>query len=468
MSRAVSELEELLGLEPSGSLVRISGVSSVAQEVEPGDLFVALPGARHHGLDFIETALSLGATAVLTDRPVTLDIPVLIAKDPKSLIGKICNFVMGEVPLTLFAVTGTNGKTSTANYLHQLLVGAGVKALLSSSIGIDQDGELIDSSLTTSELTTLRKLLNRAHQSGAKAAVIEVSAQALVRHRVDGLVFSVSGFTNLSRDHLDDFGDMETYLRAKALLFEPERSKRAVIFEGDQYSTMLGQQLQIPVTTIGTEGQTSFSVKEHALVLNGKYQARLDFQFGELMAKNFALAFVMLCEAGYRIQELSASARSISQVPGRLQLVSQNTPHTYLDYAHTPDGIAKAVGELKSRYPGVTLVFGASGNRDVGKRFEMGQAAVAADLVFLTDQHPRDEDPGAIRAAVAAGLREQDKDFIEVANPETAIVQAISNTPAEHAVLWCGPGHLKYREVAGQKLAFDALKISQMAVDKNA
>jgi len=295
LSRAVSELEELLGLEPSGSLVRISGVSSVAQEVEPGDLFVALPGTRHHGLDFIETALSLGAVAVLTDRPVTLDVPVLLAKDPKSLIGKICNFVMGEVPLTLFAVTGTNGKTSTANYLHQLLVGTGVKAILSSSIGIDQDGVLIDSALTTSELTTLRKLLNRAHQAGAKAAVIEVSAQALVRHRVDGLVFSVSGFTNLSRDHLDDFVDMETYLQAKAVLFEPERSKRAVIFEGDQYSKILGQQLEIPVTTVGNEGQTSFRFKDHTLVLDGKYRATLNFQFGELMAKNFALAFVMLC-----------------------------------------------------------------------------------------------------------------------------------------------------------------------------
>jgi len=175
-----------------------------------------------------------------------------------------------------------------------------------------------------------------------------------------------------------------------------------------------------------------------------------------------------LRQAGYQIEELTASARGISQVPGRLQLVSQSTPHTYVDYAHTPDGIAKTLGELKSRYPGVTLVFGASGNRDVGKRFEMGQAAVAADLVFLTDQHPRDEDPGAIREAVAAGLREKSKDFIEVADPETAIFKAISNTPAEHAVLWCGPGHLKYREIAGQKLAFDALKIAQMAVDKNA
>ena len=184
------------------------------------------------------------------------------------------------------------------------------------------------------------------------------------------------------------------------------------------------------------------------------------------MARNLALALGMLHSQGFSAAELSAAAQKISQVPGRLELVSDATPHSYVDYAHTPDGIASAVAELRSRYPGVTLLFGASGNRDKGKREQMGLAAANATLVVLTDQHPRDEDPAAIRAAVIQGLELAGKDFLECADPEQALALALSVTPTDHALLWCGPGHLTYRESAGEKVFFDARAIAKLAVEQ--
>ena len=465
LSLATSALAEILGLEHSGEAVQVAGVSISAAEVEPGDLFVAIKGSKHHGLDFLDEALANGAVAVLSDRP-NAKLPFLISQDPKALLGEVCNLVLGESQLKLYAVTGTNGKTSTATYLHELLENLGVKAGLSGSTGLHAPGSSRASVLTTSELTTTRKFLTEVEKAGGSAAVIEVSAQAMVRNRVSGLRFAVAGFTNLSRDHMDDFGSMESYFAAKSKLFEASRVKNAVIFISDDWSKKLAASLQVPVILLGPGQEVDYRYESGVLTLSGKLDLSIAFEFGELMARNFALALTMLFSQGFGAEELNAAAAKISQVPGRLELVSAAKPHTYVDYAHTPDGIASAVAELKTRYPGVTLVFGASGNRDIGKRAEMGLAAAEATLVVVTDQHPRDEDPAAIRAAVIEGLTKASKSFHEVAGPEQALRFALGITPRDHAVLWCGPGHLKYREIAGSKVPFDARAVAKLAVEQ--
>jgi UDP-N-acetylmuramoyl-L-alanyl-D-glutamate--2,6-diaminopimelate ligase len=465
LSLATSALAEILGLEHSGKAVQVTGVSISAAEIEPGDLFVAVQGAKHHGLDFLAEAVAKGAVAVLSDRP-NAELPYLLAADPKALLGEVCNLVLGESPLTLYAITGTNGKTSTASYLFELLENLGDKPGLSGSTGLHSAGESKTSALTTSELTTTRKFLTGVERAGGKSAVIEVSAQAMVRNRVSGLKFAVAGFTNLSRDHMDDFGSMDAYFEAKSKLFDAGRVKRAVVFVSDDWSKRLAASLKIPALLLGQGQEVDYRYESGFLTLSGKLNLSIPFEFGELMARNFALALTMLFSQGFGVDELQAATGKISQVPGRLELVSDATPHTYVDYAHTPDGIASAVAELKTRYPGVTVLFGASGNRDVGKRAQMGAAAAAATQVVVTDQHPRDEDPAAIRAAVIQGLTESKKSFHEVAGPEQALQFALGITPRDHALLWCGPGHLKYREIAGQKVPFDARAIAKLAVEQ--
>lgn len=465
LSRATSQLAEYLGLELLGEDVLVSGVSISAGEVEPGDIFVAIQGSRHHGLEFLDQAIKNGAVAVLSDRPSSL--PTIISSDPKAKLGELCNLVLGEPKLQLFGVTGTNGKTSTVSYLHQLLTAMGEPSGLSGSTGFQSQQRSESSLLTTPELPTLRKFLSRLELEGARSAVLEVSAQALIRHRVSGLRFAVSGFTNLSRDHLDDFGSMEQYFKAKAQLFDPSRSAKAVVFVSDPWAKRLAEELAIPRLLIGPGQEVEYRFESGRLELSGRLNLSVEFRFGELMARNLSVALGMLFVAGYSSERLESAAGNLSQVPGRLERVSDHTPHVYVDYAHTPDGIASAVTELMSRYPGVTLVFGASGNRDQGKRAEMGVAASGATLVVLTDQHPRDEDPAAIRAQIRLGLDSSGKQFEELADPEAAIRHAISITPREHAVLWCGPGHLEYREIAGSKVPFDAREIAKTAVEKS-
>jgi UDP-N-acetylmuramoyl-L-alanyl-D-glutamate--2,6-diaminopimelate ligase len=235
LSLATSELARLFGLGVSGSDVQVSGVSLSAQEVEPGDLFVAIQGAKHHGLDFLDQAVQQGAVAVLSDRPASA-LTSLFAEDPKALLGDICNAVLGKTQQRLFAVTGTNGKTSTSSYLFQILERLQQSPGLSGSTGMRIGNQSFPSPLTTAELTTTRKFLQKHAAQGGKTAVLEVSAQALIRHRVAGLEFEVAGFTNLSRDHLDDFASMQDYFNTKARLFEPEVCSRAVVFVGDDWS----------------------------------------------------------------------------------------------------------------------------------------------------------------------------------------------------------------------------------------
>jgi UDP-N-acetylmuramoyl-L-alanyl-D-glutamate--2,6-diaminopimelate ligase len=468
LSLQTSELARALNLECVGGSSELAGVSLSALEVVPGDLFVAIAGQRHHGLDFLEIAIERGASAVLTDRLVDCAIPVLVAEDPKALVGKLCDLIMGENTLPLLAVTGTNGKTSTTSYLFEILSNLGISAAMSGSTGRFGPMGSQTSSLTTPELTTLRKFLAESQLLGAQLGVLEVSAQALVRNRVDGLKYQVSGFTNLSRDHLDDFGSMSQYLDAKARLFEPSRSEKAVVFIADEFASELANSLEIPVVTVGRGADIEYGYQDGAVRLSGLVTAEIPFRFSELMGRNLALAVAMLFVAGYQIADVIQAAGKVGQVPGRLERVSDALPHTFVDYAHTPDGVEQAIAALKSEYPGVTVLLAASGNRDQGKRELMGLAARGADQVIVTDQHPRDEDPAVIRSQLIQGLKKIDKNYTEIADPEAAISFAVSNTPKQHAVLWCGPGHLKYREIAGQKLAFDAKEIARLAVESNA
>ena len=454
-------------------------VTSIVQNSElatAGAVFAALPGATSSGLAYLDRAVRLGSVAALIDdslvsqqelaalRAANPSLAIVAVPQLRSRLGVLAAkvFGTGEHGLRLFGVTGTNGKTSTVTYLQRLLQSLGEPTGLSASTERIAGGEALSAGLTTPEVCEMHQLLAQMRSAGDTAAAIEVSAQALVRNRVDGLFFEVVGFTNLSRDHLDDFGTMDDYLAAKLRLFEGVRAGRGVVFAGDPFALEVTRQAGVDVTTVGPQADWNYSFEAGRLVLkSAATELALNWSGSELMARNLALALVMLIIAGFDAEALARAGASIDpQVAGRLELISNTGPACFIDYAHTPEAIAQALASL-GEYPWVTIVFGASGNRDVGKRPAMAEAAAAANLVVVTDQHPRDENPHEIRATLlAAALAEIGEErVIEIADPELAIRRALAATPRDGAVIWCGPGNLRYREVAGSKIAFDARKV---------
>ena len=481
MSRSAGiELGELLaGFDFETGQMSNPVVSSIVQNSElvaAGSIFAALPGATSSGLAYAERAIELGAVAILVDESLTggpelaeiraahpavviVTVPALRSK-LGSLAARV--YATGEGGLRLFGVTGTNGKTSTVTYLQRMLEQLGESAGLSASTERIAGGQPLSAGLTTPEVCELHQLIAQMKDAGDAAAVIEVSAQALVRNRVDGLFFEVVGFTNLSRDHLDDFGTMDDYLAAKLRLFEGSRAAKGVVFAGDSYALAVVREAGVEVTTVGAAGDWRYRFEAGRLSLSrDEVELDLEWSGSELMARNLALALTMLLVAGFAAQDLARAAAAIDpQVAGRLELISDSGPACFIDYAHTPDAIAQALASL-SEYPWVTIVFGASGNRDAGKRPEMAKAAAVANLLVITDQHPRDENPAAIRATLLATATAEvgDGRVVDIADPESAIRQALAATPKDGAVIWCGPGNLRYREVAGSKIPFDARRV---------
>lgn len=473
----LSKLVAQFGLEPIPVAdVAISGVAQNAQLVRLGDLFIALKGQKFHGLDFAKQAISNGAVAILSDKDSAVHfeafgVPILLHPNPRLIAGNICAEVYDLSNFRIFGITGTNGKTSTATYLAWLLNKAGISSGLSASTERIVGNQTLPAGLTTPEVSELFRLLSDMKAAGNRAAVIEVSAQAIQRNRIDGLRFEVSGFTNLSRDHLDDFENMNAYLAVKKRLFT-EFSETSVINVEDQYGKSLAKEISGSIT-IGAEGtdwvyEISNSIPaELKLNSGGKYLVS-EVAAGSLMAKNFALALVMANVAGVSHEELQLIAGNVDiQVPGRLQRVSKASPAVYVDYAHTPAGVAAAVSEISKTTNYLTVVLGASGNRDRGKRPEMALATKGADHLVITDQHPRDEEPKGIRSTLLAAAQKifSKEQLSEIADPAKAIEFAISTTPKDGAVLWCGPGHLKYREIAGAKVPFNAIEIAKKLVE---
>ncbi len=462
----LAELATELGCSLFGTgEVKPKGVAISSAHVEQGFIFVASGGKKHHGLDFLDQAIANGAVAVLTDRPGSYPIPLLLHQNPREIAGNLSAKVFRTPTTGLFAITGTNGKTSVSHYMQRLLVAMGEPTGLISSAGqIVADQELV-SELTTPESPRIHQLLSQMRKAGQTKAVLEVSAQALVRNRVDGLHFQIAGFTNLSRDHLDDFSTMDNYLAAKARLFTSSFSEKAVINVEDSYGEKLFSEIQIPKVGIGNDLDYQISYTNQTLKISGKQEASAHFAQGALMAKNLGLAVVMLMEYGFFADELVPAIEKIDQqIPGRLQLISSVRPHVYVDYAHTPAGVLAAVGEISSSYPELTVVLGASGNRDQGKREEMALACAGAKRVFITDQHPRDEDPEQIRRQLLTAARTLSAEVFEEPDPAQAIRRAVMATADSGAVLWCGPGQLRYREIRGEKVPFNAIELARLAV----
>lgn len=472
--------------------VFVTGVTIDSRDVREGDLYVGIPGARHHGASFAAAVQASGAAAMLTDQAghdlavaagVT-DLPVLVVEGhPRAMLGAVSAFVYGtdklgseDAPAKVFGITGTNGKTSVVYCIAQLLEAAGIRSGLSSTAERRIGDEVIVSNLTSPEASELHGLIGRMIEKGVEGVAIEVSAQAIGRHRIDGVHFDVVAFNNFSQDHLEEYGDMETYFQAKLALFAPEHAARGVVVVDSPWGQRVARESQIPVVTLATEyGQsadwhlaiTSQTLDGVSFVLQGPEGAHFRGRvpvFGRFMAENAALALIMLHEAGIPLSQVEAGLQNglvPVAIPGRLEEISESTsgPRFYVDYGHTAGAFEAMLDALGEVAPGnVIFMFGADGDRDTTKREEMGRVAAAgADTVIICDYHPRSEPPEQIRAQLLTGARSANHaELYEEADPRRAIRLAISLAEPGDVILYAGPGHEDYQEVAGQHIPYSA------------
>ncbi|HTW20731.1 MAG TPA: UDP-N-acetylmuramoyl-L-alanyl-D-glutamate--2,6-diaminopimelate ligase [Mycobacteriales bacterium] len=462
-------------LEGDGSVL-VTGITHDSRAVQPGDLYVARAGARTHGIEHVTAAASAGAVAVLTDPPSVpaaqaAGLPAVVVDDVAAAMGAASAWAYGDPAreLLLVGVTGTNGKTTTAYLVESGLRAAGHTTGLLGTIETRVGNSTVASVRTTPEATDLHALFAVMRESGVDAVAMEVSSHALALGRVDGIVFDVASFTNLSQDHLDFHGDMESYFGAKAVLFTPERAKRGVVCIDDEWGRRLAGQATVPVATTGVpvdadwrrvddvEGRGGIG---HTTVIDpdgARHQVTCRL-LGAVNLSNAALAYVSLVRAGVDGPAALKGIGALAAVPGRMEPVDAGQDFLALvDYAHTPEAVAAAL-EAARGLAGtgrVIVVLGCGGDRDRAKRPQMGAAAATgADLAVFTNDNPRSEDPDAIIAAMVEGADDRGEIIVEP-DRRRAIDRAVVNARAGDVVVIAGKGHEPGQEVAGVITPFD-------------
>ncbi len=489
-ARGASPVEVVLPQGPSAE-VTVTGVTLASKDVVPGDLYAALPGSRAHGADYATDAASSGARAVLTDpagrdRAAATGLPVVVVETPRAVLGDLAAWLYGHPgeALTVLGVTGTNGKTTTTFLVDAALRSTGERTGLVGTVEIRSGDRRIRSTGTTPEAPALHALLAVMREDGVRTCSMEVSSHALAQHRVDGLVVDVAGFTNLSQDHLDYHRTMEEYFAAKALLFTPEHARRGVVVVDDAWGARMARESRVPVVTVTTKDGTDADWRvvgrdlEGGLTtahLTGPDGVALSVRCplpGDFNVANTVLALAMLVEAGHAPAAAAAALGAAGPVPGRMEKVpgvgAPGEPVVVVDYAHTPDAVAAALDALRDAGHPLVVVLGAGGDRDRDKRPLMGAAAArAADVVVVTDDNPRSEEPAAIRAALLAGARSvadgatptgpsaHHAEVVEVDRRRAAIAEGVARAWGGGVLLVAGKGHEQGQDVAGVVHPFD-------------
>lgn len=481
--------------------VAVSGVANATSLVAPGDLFAALPGACSHGAQFASDAVARGAVAILTDargeqimreRGASTEATVLVCDDPRRALGEISARIYGNTAASIntIGVTGTNGKTTVTYYVEAILAGAGYVTGLSATPERHVGDTLVGSGLTTPEAPVLHGMIARMRELGATWLALEVSAQAVTKHRIAGVHFSSVGFMNLNPEHLDEYADMESYYDAKRALFEPHYASHAVIAVSDEWSRRLLSECPIPAEALLAEWWPDASA-DHvptwtvgdfrdtdsgcACVVRSPdgevFEARAGLP-GRHVAVDAGMAIALVSRAGVPAEAirraLAADVLEHVYIPGRLEQVSGvGAPLVIVDYAHTPAAMADTLIELRRRTRGRLLTaFGADGGRDPFKRPGMATAAAQnADLVIICDAHPRREDPAKIREELlSAGRAVGSAQVVEIPDPAEAIRVAVGQLGPDDAFVVLGPGDEDYRAVGAVEIPYSAREEARAAL----
>ncbi|APZ51526.1 UDP-N-acetylmuramoyl-L-alanyl-D-glutamate--2,6-diaminopimelate ligase [Salipiger abyssi] len=476
-----------LGLTARGGReAKVSGISVDSRAVMPGHLFAAMPGTKVHGARFVETALAQGAVAVLTDAEGAeiardalgeSEAALVIAADPRQALAYACALFFGAQPATMVAVTGTNGKTSVATFVRRLWQELGYRAVNLGTTGVEGDWQA-PLRHTTPEPITLHKALAEAAEAGVDHAAMEASSHGLDQRRLDGVQLKAAGFTNFSQDHLDYHADFEEYFAAKAGLFArvlPEEGMAVINIDDARGIDMLaiakargqevlsvgeaeGADLRLLGQRFDATGQ-ELRLSWHGVV----EQLRLPL-IGGFQGWNALLAAGLVIACGAEAEDVFRALPRLETVRGRMQLAAtrNNGAAVYVDFAHTPDAVATAIQALRPHVMGrLIAIVGAGGDRDARKRPLMGKAATEhADMVIVTDDNPRSEDPASIRAQVLEGA----PGATEVGDRAEAILRGVDLLGPGDALLVCGKGHETGQIVGDTVYPFDDVEQASVAV----
>lgn len=461
---------------PSVFDVTIHGLQTDSRSVCPGDAFIALAGTKTGPEQYIDKAIAAGVTAIVLEafearecheRHGALIVPVV---GLRAQLGRIADrfFEHPSRHLRLIGVTGTNGKTSVTQYVSQLLKESGTPCGVLGTLGYGMPDKLEPATHTTPDVVQVNRVINRIRNEGGRAAVMEVSSHALDQGRIDKLTMTGAVFTNLTRDHLDYHGTMEAYGDAKASLFRREELHFAVINFDDPFGRQLFEQLDGQCDRVRYslhEAQTELWLKDFAPEAAG-FRARVDGQWGEFdlrvpllgsfNASNVLAALATVLTLGVPVDRAVAATAGLTPPPGRLErFTGADGKHVVVDYAHTPDALANALAALQPHVEGKLIcVFGCGGDRDPGKRPDMArEAEQRADVVIVTDDNPRSEDPARIVSDIAAGFSDA-AGYQVIHDRAQAIGAAVGMAGPDDLVLVAGKGHEAWQEIAGQKLPF--------------
>ncbi|MDH6704246.1 UDP-N-acetylmuramoyl-L-alanyl-D-glutamate--2,6-diaminopimelate ligase [Kitasatospora sp. MAA19] len=485
----LAELARQLGLAPvEGGPV--TGVTHDSRAVRPGDVYVAFPGANHHGAAFAAQAAAAGAVALLTD-PAGAELaagtglPLLVVDRPRARMGELAAAVYGRPSerLLMIGLTGTNGKTTTSYLVEGGLRGAGRAPGVIGTVEMRVGSERIKSERTTPEATDLHAILGVMAERGADAVTMEVSSHALVYGRTDGVTYDVSLFNNLTPEHLDFHPDMEDYFQAKARLFQPGKSRHGVVNVDDEYGRRLAAEAKIPVTTFSAAGAAEADWRAVDVQLGpagstfrviGPDGAEADAAVplpGPFNVSNALAAITLLVAAGLPLERAVAGVAAVPGVPGRLERVDAGQPFVaVVDYAHKPDALQAVLGSLREVTKGrLHVVVGCGGDRDPHKRGPMGAiAARLADTALLTSDNPRSEDPLAILASMltgAAAVPEAERGAVLVVPDRAeAIRLAVARAHAGDTVLVAGKGHELGQYVRDEIRPFDDREVLRESI----
>lgn len=448
-----------------GVETRVDDVTHDSRQSRPGMLFVAIRGETADGHEFVDEAVQLGVSAVCVETLVPLDVPQIVVGDTRFALGRLADAVHlhPSSAIDVVGVTGTNGKTTVTHYLENIARSAGRRTGLIGTIATRIGDRSIDSIHTTPEASDFQRLLAEMRDDGVEIVAAEVSSHALELGRVTGTCFAVAAFTNLSQDHLDFHGDMNSYRVAKARLFTNFEVGTAVINVDDDVGRKLADRFSGQVVRVGDDGDVTFSV---VAATAGTSALRINTPWGSAdvtapVVGSFNLANAVLAAScalaiGVEFEDVLEGLRSLEEVPGRFEVVSGEDPiRVVVDYAHTPDGVSAAIGAARAIGHGrVIALIGAGGDRDTLKRPLMGQAASEADIAILTSDNPRSEDPVAIVEAVREGVVPGSEVLVEVDRLD-AIDLAIERAEDGDTVLVLGRGHEPFQQIGETRVAFD-------------
>ena len=464
------------------SKIEISGLTHNDSQVEPGDLFIAIPGANRHGAEFAMSAVSKGAVAILTDSAgaaYVQGIPVLVVADPRRVAGNIAALFYNEPmrDLASIGITGTNGKTTVSTLIYQIFEAAGRDSGLIGTIETRIGKDAVESSRTTPEATDLQALSAVMRERHMRHLVMEVSSHAMVLHRMQGAHFAFVGFTNLTQDHLDFHGDIESYFAAKAKLFTYEFADQAVINIDTEYGARLADKTELPVISlsrlnpqatwhfaeIDTSGkQVHFKIRgSGGMLIESSTKLR-----GGYNLDNLLMAIAIAVESGVDPVDIAAAVPALSGAAGRLEEVSVGQSYSaFVDYAHTPDAVSNVLESIREFTSGkVIAVLGCGGDRDSSKRPLMGQALLkGCDIAVFTSDNPRSEDPSQILKEMVGNLKVS-APAIVIEDRKSAIEYAVSLASQGDTIAILGKGHELGQEIAGQKLDFDDRKVLAQAI----